>query len=166
MEIIKLNPEDWGKLKNIRLEALKEEGDAFGSSYTESATHSDEEWQRKLASPKNPTMVVCDEGQAIGMAGAYQEKGANVKHITYVWGVYLRKSYRGKGLGQKLMEALLDEIAKNTGIEKINLNVNTSRLSAIKIYEKLGFKIIGTLHKEMKFKGKYIDEHVMEKFLR
>ncbi len=166
MEIFKLTPKDWKKLKDLRLEALREDGDAFGSSYAESAAHSDDEWKQKLANLKNPTVVVCDEGQAIGMAGAYQEKGVNLKHIAYIWGVYLRKSYRGKGVSIKLMEALLVEIAKNTEIEKINLNVNTGRLSAVKLYKKLGFKIAGTLHKEMKFKGKYIDEHVMEKFLR
>jgi RimJ/RimL family protein N-acetyltransferase len=165
MEIIKLTPKDWKNLKDLRLEALKEESDAFGSSYEESAAHSDDEWKQKLANPKNPTILVCDEGQAIGMAGAYQEKGVNLKHIAYIWGVYLRKNYRGKGISLKLMEALLNEIAKNKEIEKINLNVNTSRLSAVKLYEKLGFEIVGTLHKEMKVNGKYIDEHVMEKFL-
>jgi len=165
MEIVKLNPEDWKKFRDLRLEALKEDSVAFGSSYEEKAEQSDEEWQQKLKNPKNLVIAAFDNSQIIGMVCAYQEKGEKLKHIAYVWGVYLRKDYRGKGIGEKLMEALLDEIAKNKEIEKLNLNVNTSQQSAVKLYEKMGFQIVGTFHKEMKIDGKYFDDYAMEKLL-
>jgi len=37
------------------------------------------------------------------------------------------------------------------------------RLEALKLYQSLGFKTIGIMHKEMKVNGKYYDEYLMEK---
>jgi RimJ/RimL family protein N-acetyltransferase len=64
------------------------------------------------------------------------------------------------------MEKALEELAKHKEIEKVDLNVNTAQLSAVRLYEKLGFVVAGTLHGELKVDGKYYDEYVMEKFLR
>lgn len=166
MEISKLTPGEWEQYKQLRLEALKEDGTAFGESYAESSQRSDEEWQRRLTNPKNHIMVARDGDRLFAMAGACQEEGEKVRHIAYAWGVYVNKDYRGKGVGKKLMEALLEEVRKNNEIEKVNLNVNTIQQSAVKLYEKLGFEIVGTLHKELKIGDKYFDEHAMEKFLR
>ena len=144
MKLVKLGPKDWKKFRDLRLEALREDSLAFGASYEEKAKQPDEKWKQKLENPKNPIMVAYDGRQLIGMVAAYQEKGEKLKHIAYVWGVYLRKDYRGKGIGKRLMEALLDEIAKNKEIEKLNLNVNANQQSAVKLYEKLGFRKMKT----------------------
>ena len=40
--------------------------------------------------------------------------------------------------------------------------VNTEALAAIRLYEKLGFEIVGTAHREEKVDGRYYDLHYME----
>lgn len=165
MEIYKLNASQWQEYKDLRLEALREDSQAFGASYGESLDLLDEEWQDEFENRKGFILVASQDLKLQAMVGAYQEEGEKMKHIAYVWGVYVRKERRGKGIGKMLMESLLEEIAKNKEIEKIDLNVNTSQLSAVHLYEKLGFKIAGTLHSELKIGTKYYDEHVMEKFL-
>ncbi len=157
---------DWEKYKELRLEALQKDSEAFGGSYEESAKKTDEEWMKPLENEKNSIIVAIDDDKAIGMVGTYQESGEKMKHISYIWGVYVKEEYRGQGIAKKLMEKLLDEIMKNKEIEKINLNVNTTQKAAIVLYEKIGFEIVGTLHKELKIGEKYFDEHAMEKFLR
>jgi ribosomal protein S18 acetylase RimI-like enzyme len=163
MEILKLNPSDWEKYKDLRLEALQKDGKAFGSSYEESAKKTDEEWKKGLENPKNYVFVARDGDNFFGMAAAYQEEGKKTEHIAYIWGVYVRDSYRGKGIGKKLMQAVLQELQANSKIKKANLNVNTEQIAAAKMYESLGFKIAGTLHKELKEGEEYFDEYLMEK---
>ena len=165
MEIVKLKPEEWEKFRELRLEALREDSESFGASYEEAVKYSDDDWKQRLVNPNDNIIIASDGGLAIGMVGAYQEKGEKLKHAAYIWGVYLGKNYRGQGIGEKLMKKLLEEIAKNEEIEKITLNVNVGQLPAIRLYKKFGFKVVGTMHKEMKVNGKYIDDYVMEKML-
>ena len=48
--------------------------------------------------------------------------------------------YRGKGIGTKLLE-VVKEIAKSKGCTDLYLTVNQENENAIKVYEKLGFKV-------------------------
>lgn len=163
MEIYKLTPGDWEKFKEIRLDALKNGSEAFGSSFEEKVGKSDEEWRKTLEKPTNYIYAAAEGENICGMVAAYQEEGEKVSHIAYIWGVYVKKEYRGKGISQQVMQSLLNELKTTGKIEKINLNVSTKQLPAIKLYESLGFQIAGTLHKEMKINGKFIDEYIMEK---
>jgi ribosomal protein S18 acetylase RimI-like enzyme len=162
MEIYKLTPADWEKYKELRLEALQKDDQAFGSSYEESAEKTDEEWRKKLENPKSHIFVACDGENYVGMAAAYEEQGEKVEHIAYVWGVYVREDYRGQKIGKQLIQAVINELRLNGKIKKINLNVNTKQLPAVKMYESFGFQIAGTLHKELKIDEEYFDEHIME----
>lgn len=54
-------------------------------------------------------------------------------------GIALLDSYQGRGLGKKLMRSIL-HFCLQEGISEIYLNVYLDNLSAIALYEKLGFK--------------------------
>ena len=163
MKIFKLKSEDWQIYKNLRLEALQQAPMAFGNSYEESVTRTDDDWKTKLESKNNYIFVAQNGAEYVGMAAAYQEQGARIKHTGYVWGVYVRNTYRGQNIGKQLMQAVLAELKSNNEIEKINLNVNVNQIAAVKLYESLDFQIAGTLHKELKIGNEYFDEYVMEK---
>ncbi len=163
MEVYKLKSEEWQVYKNLRLEALQQVPVAFGASYEESMRMTNDEWRGKLENPKSHVFVARDGDDYVGMAAAYQEQGEKMAHIGYIWGVYVRDTYRGQKLGKQLLQAVLDELMSNKEIEKVNLNVNVAQLAAVKLYETFGFQIAGTLHKEMKIGNEYIDEYVMER---
>jgi ribosomal protein S18 acetylase RimI-like enzyme len=165
MEIFRLSPNGWQIYKTLRLEALREDSQVFSGSYKESLQRSEDEWKKKVNDSRNHIMFGQVGDDIIGMAAAYQEQGEKVKHIAHIWGVYLKRTYRNSENGKKLLEALLNELTSNNEIEKVNLSVNTTEKTAIELYEKLGFEIIGTLHKELKIGDDYYDEYVMEKFL-
>ncbi len=165
IQTYKLSSLEWEQYKDIRLEALREDGEAFGDSYGESLQFNDSHWQEEFENPRSLMLVARDGVKTVALAAAYQEEGEKMRHIAYVWGVYVKKAYRGKGIGKKILVELIEEIKTFKGIEKIDLNVNTSQLSAVWLYEKLGFKLVGTLHNELKIGTQYFDEHVMEMFL-
>jgi ribosomal protein S18 acetylase RimI-like enzyme len=57
----------------------------------------------------------------------------------------IRKSHRGRGLGAFLVKASL-EIAKDLGFRAMQFNMVLSQnFVAIKLYQKLGFNIVGTI---------------------
>jgi ribosomal protein S18 acetylase RimI-like enzyme len=165
MEIYILQSSDWDKYKKIRLDALKNDALAFGDSFAQSLNLADDEWKSEFEDNKSFIMVANENDEIFAMVGAYQEDGEKMHHVAYIWGVYVKKEYRGRGLGEKVMRAVLDTLATNTEIIKVDLNVNTAQISAVKLYQKLGFTIAGTLHQELKVQNSYYDEYVMEKFL-
>lgn len=71
--------------------------------------------------------------------------------------IALYREYCGRGIGRKMMEAALDR-AKQMGYEQAELEVASSNQSAIRLYEKLGFKRYGVFPHNMKYKdGSYAD---------
>jgi GNAT superfamily N-acetyltransferase len=59
--------------------------------------------------------------------------------------VGLLKEFRSKGYGRVLMQNLL-KILEEQGFKEVNLRVSTNNYPALKLYESLGFKIIGEAH--------------------
>ncbi len=56
------------------------------------------------------------------------------------------------------------KIAKESGIEQVELEVAANNRNAISLYEKLGFEKIATLPNNMKYAdGTYTDVHFMVK---
>lgn len=95
----------------------------------------------------------------------YFENRLKTKHIANIFGVYVDNEYRGEGVGVRLLERALREISKNKAIVKIKLQVNPMQRSAVRLYEKSGFRPIGIMKKELYINGKYFDELCMEKLL-
>ena len=59
------------------------------------------------------------------------------------------EKYRGKGLGQQLMQSAID-LAKELGMETLFLTCEPEREAANALYQKLGFKIKDTQFYELK----------------
>lgn len=78
-------------------------------------------------------LVVEQDGVLLGFAGAHiiLDEG----HIT---NVVIAEAARGKGLGRKLMAALMQKAA-NLGANYLTLEVRASNQPAISLYKSLGF---------------------------
>ena len=77
--------------------------------------------------------------------------------------IALYKEYCGLGIGKAMLEVVLD-IAEKAGYEQAELEVIADNKPAIALYEKLGFKIYGTLPDNMKYAdGSYADAYWMMK---
>lgn len=83
----------------------------------------------------------------------YPEKGFT--HVARL-GMGILKDYRGCGLGTKLLTACLAR-AKDTPLEKIELQVFGDNTAAIALYKKLGFQLEGCKHRGRKIDGQYQD---------
>ena len=165
--INQLNPDEWQKYKDIRLEALKINPTAFANTYEDVLTHSDEKWKEQLEqSQKKDGLIILfamDGDRVVGMNAFHWANKPVTKHIAQIFGVFISPDYRGKGIGKLLMDGIISEIKKNSQFIKITLGVNAENTSALKLYESLGLKVVGKHEKELKFGDKLCDELLMEK---
>jgi RimJ/RimL family protein N-acetyltransferase len=74
--------------------------------------------------------------------------------------ITVSKNYWGKSIGGHMMQIAL-EWAKNKNLSKMQLQVRTDNARAVKLYEKLGFRIEGTITQAMKVNDKYFDDYIM-----
>jgi len=80
-------------------------------------------------------------------------------------GLTVLKSEWNKGLGSRLLKMAI-EYAKSHGIKIINLEVRSDNFRAIYVYEKFGFRKIGTSPAYFKTGDSYIDFDIMYLDLR
>ena len=82
-------------------------------------------------------LVICEHGEVLGYAGMWLV--LDEAHIT---NVAIRRDSRGKGLGEKLMRALV-QLAADSGMNWMTLEVRASNAPAQGLYKKLGFINVG-----------------------
>ncbi len=106
---------------------------------------------RDITTNKNVVFIVAKDGKKIvGMAMLYvmQKLG---KRIAYVEDVVVLSEYRGRGLGEKIMRAII-ATARAKKVRTLNLTSRPARVAANKLYQKLGFEQKETNVYRMKFK--------------
>lgn len=79
--------------------------------------------------------------------------------------VYVRREYRGKGIGTRLLLAL-EEQAKHQEFRKMVLFTFPFNEAGQGLYRKLGYRIVGIFEKQGIQDGKEIDVMIMEKLLK
>lgn len=87
--------------------------------------------------------VAEDEGQVIGLVMLKRYSNARKKHVGVI-GLMVDRNYQGMGIGNLLLEKIINLADNKLNIKRLELNVFIDNERAIKLYEKHGFKIEGT----------------------
>jgi ribosomal protein S18 acetylase RimI-like enzyme len=164
MEIRLLTESDVDAFWAVRLRGLKEDPEAFGSSYEESVVTPIADVVKRLKTEAGVFVLGAFDPDLRGVVGFFQEQGDKRKHIGFIWGLYVIPEARGAGVGKILMQEAISRAAQNSAIEQINLTV--SNKAAQKMYEALGFATYGTEPAALKMGGRYVDEDMMKLHLR
>jgi len=159
--ITRLDESRWQDYRDLRLEALKNDPLAFGSSYEEEQPYTETQWRERV---KNVLFAVSD-GILIGMMVYVRSNRLKTSHICDIYSVYVKQDFRGQGISNMLMNTVLVEIKAIAGVKKIELTVNPTQKAARQLYRKYGFKEIGRARKAVQYQGKFYDELLMEKYL-
>jgi GNAT superfamily N-acetyltransferase len=131
-------PKDWAGLRAIRLEALADTPDAYGSTYEESVLWSDAQW--KNAASTRLYYLAERDGAVVGMvSGGFNDGYPGTR---WLYGMYVTPSERGTGTAELLVGAIGDW-AKAYGVGEIYLHVTTSVRRARAFYDKVGFRATG-----------------------
>ena len=152
-----LEKENWKQFKAIRLEALSECPEAFGSSLEEESNLSDAEFEQNFK--KSTFFGAIQNNQLVGCTGFFICSLSKMSHRGVVFSMYIKNGYRGQGIGNALLNAVITH-AKNRVIQ-LHLTVVTTNQTALKLYQKNGFRIYGTEPRALKIGDQFYDEHMM-----
>jgi GNAT superfamily N-acetyltransferase len=129
-------PDDWLALRDIRLAALLDAPDAFGSTYEQQASYREADWQRRIA--RGGTFLAylpeVSASEPAGLAGGYQESPGTVELVS----MYVRPKARGRGVGEALVAAVINWAAGRNA-RSVHLWVTETNSHARLLYERCGF---------------------------
>lgn len=105
----------------------------------------------------HPLIVAEVEGQVAGYASlsGYREKEAYRQTVEL--SVYVAYEFRGRGIGRKLMEAILEDARGREDVHCVVSVITGSNERSIRLHEQFGFEFAGRIREVgMKF-GKWLD---------
>ncbi len=139
----RLRPDEWEALRHIRLRALADAPDAFGSTLAEEAARADDAW-RDWASRADRGIVVAERaGRLVGLASGGPAPGNDGAAGLYA--MWVDPALRGSGVAADIV-ALVEDWARVAGYPAIGLGVTTTNQRAIALYERLGYADTGARH--------------------
>jgi ribosomal protein S18 acetylase RimI-like enzyme len=158
-------PRDWRDLRAIRLEALRSEPAAYSSSYEETLVRPDEHWQQRLANDRSVHSVhllARAQSRPIGMVGGYLGSDEGDDSVAVVFGMYVAIEHRGEGVGRLLLTSLIDRLSAFPQITTIRLGVTETQEPARRLYESVGFQVVGKTEDGIVVDDRRYDELIME----
>ena len=125
-----------------------------------------EAWRTRLAEWDQPgrtdlLLVAEAEGALVGNAGLNPIGTALRRRHAMHLGITVAKEWQGRGVGTRLMAALLDTADRWLGCLRIELTVFTDNAPAIALYRKFGFEVEGTHRAYALRDGRYVDTLTM-----
>ena len=132
-----IEPNDWERLRSIRLEALTDSGHAFGGTLEGESAETESAWREKFV--KNDYLIASIDGKDVAMLSVEVLDG-DFGATCWIGSCWSNPDFRGKGLLRSLF-TYIDMQDKDWKIQ--GLGVWTDNYTAIAAYEKLGFVKMG-----------------------
>jgi len=161
--IRRLEAADAAAYQRLRLEGLQESPTAFGSSYSDEARRTLSEVADIFKTSANAPSAILGamaDGQlvaAVGLACTSAEKRA---HNATIWGMYVTPSFRRRGAGQVLLDAVIAYARTIPHLRNLKLGVNAANTAAIALYQSKGFTRYGLERESNLVGGIYHDEEL------
>jgi GNAT superfamily N-acetyltransferase len=133
-------PEDWRSLRGIRLAALRDVPEAYGSSYEREAAFGEADWRHRISRGGSflAYLPEVSASEPVGLVGGYQQDPG----VTELVSMYVRPEGRGRGVGEALIAAVLDW-ARTRNSASVHLWVTEANKHARLLYERCGFSLTG-----------------------
>jgi ribosomal protein S18 acetylase RimI-like enzyme len=162
IQIRRLTPADAAVYRDIRLEGLRCNPEAFGSTFEAENARPLTFFSERLGG--SAAFGAFHGSELVGIAGLLIHEGQKEAHKGLLVGMYVRPNARKAGVGRRLVETIV-EFARQR-VELVQLSVVSENEQARRLYERLGFLEYGIEKKALKQDGRYYDEVLMAKDLK
>ena len=141
MVVRRIRADEGRALREIRLGALRDAPEAFGSSLAREEPLTDVEWDeraRQSAEGEERAAFAAERGgRWIGLVGGFRpHPGSPRVELISMW---TDPAERGRGVGRALVDAVVDH-ARATGASQVYLWVMRGNPAALALYEACGFR--------------------------
>jgi L-amino acid N-acyltransferase YncA len=114
--------------------------------------------------PRHPVLVAELDGAVVGWGSLNQFNARKAYDFVADFSVYIEREWRGRGVGSFLLHTLQTR-AKQLGYHKIVLSAFPWNTAGMALYQKYGFRMVGTYKEQGLLDGKWVDTIIMEKIL-
>jgi len=112
--------------------------------------------------PENPILVAEQDSTVIGWASLSDWSDRCAYSDTAEISLYVKENSRGKGIGKKLLEEIIQE-GEKVGLHTIIARITTGNQQSIHLHENLGFERIGVMREVGRKFGRLLDVLLMQK---
>jgi GNAT superfamily N-acetyltransferase len=131
-------------LRSLRLEALRDRPDAFGSTLERESGVDGDTWRGWTTGDgwggAVATFVANDAGTLVGMATGFNPD--DDPRSVWLFAMWVRPDRRSGGIGRELVASVARWAVDRPGVDQILLRVTTSNDAAVRFYAGCGF--VGT----------------------
>jgi RimJ/RimL family protein N-acetyltransferase len=146
IELRRLTPADAAAYRAFMLAAYLRDPQAFTSSAAEREALPLSWWGARLAADEGPRAPAPEQvlgawaaKELVGVAGLALERRERTRHRGTLFGMAVAPAWRRRGLGRRLVQAVLGRARLIDGIEQVQLTVSRGNGNAERLYESCGF---------------------------
>lgn len=113
---------------------------------------------------RHPILVAEIDGTVVGWASLTVWSDRAAYADTAESSFYVHSTHRGRGIGRKLKEAIIDE-ARRLGYHTLIARITAGSTESMHLNESTGYVLVGTLKEVGRKFGKLLDVHILQKML-
>ncbi len=141
-----VDPHEWPQYRDIRLRALRDAPDAFGSTWAVEAARADPDWAARLqaaaAGGRDRVLFAVNGEQACGLV--WCKLCAPEPGVADLFQMWVDPAVRGRGAGKALLAQAI-AWAWHKGMQRVRLGVTDADSPAMRLYLAHGFRPVGGL---------------------
>ncbi|PAA15397.1 GNAT family N-acetyltransferase [Pseudomonas fragi] len=139
MAIELLEPANAKAYRQLMLEAYAQHPEAFVSSITQREKLPLSWWEAKLDDELSALFGAFVDYRLVGIVGLAFEPWEDARHKTTLFGLYVSQAFRGQGLGEHLVQAVVSLAEQEPETKVIELTVSANSDAALALYQRCGF---------------------------
>ena len=145
VSIRSIQPGQWRTYRDVRLRALQDTPDAFGSTYAAEVALPDERWAMRVAaasgSGPDKALFAWDGDEVCGLA--WCKVSASEPGMADLFQMWVAPGSRRRGVGAALLREAVAH-ARQAGATTLRLGVTVSEFPAMGLYRSFGFRPVGS----------------------
>jgi RimJ/RimL family protein N-acetyltransferase len=156
-----IRDEDAAAYVELRRRALLDSPLAFTASPADDFVGSADAVHRQLRQAPEWVIFGAFNPELIGSLGLFRDRHLKASHRVHLWGMYVDPDHRGHGVGAGLLNAAIAHARTLDGVSWALLSVSSAAPSALRLYERAGFRIWGTEPDALRHDGESVTERHM-----
>lgn len=139
-------PHEWPEYRDIRLQALRDSPDAFGSTWEAEAARTDESWSTRITSAASGdtdrALFAVNGEEVCGLV--WCKLSVAEPGVADIYQMWVDPAARGLGVGRALLRQAL-AWAQGRGMHRVRLGVTDADSPAMRLYRSHGFGPVGEI---------------------